>query len=139
MTTPSTIPDALPGVKSWIAALGLLPGGIYYRLPNSPSTVPFGRLSRNGGGPQADAEVPVTTIRVSVEIWGLANSDYETVRTAALALEQAVHAVNGPTVMGTSGLIMLGGNVLTSYDAPDPDTGFPRYIVMLAITVRGGD
>ena len=134
--TASTIPDILPAIKTWLGDLGIF-NGVYYRLPaNVEKNGPlFVRISRAGGGPGMDSEVPVATLRVTVEVWGLANSDYEAVRGTAVALEQAVHAVNGPNALGP-GVIALGMNVLTGYDSPDPDTGWPRYIVMLSVTAR---
>lgn len=134
----STIPDVLPDLKAWLVSLGVVPGGVYYRLPDNPRDSPFMRVARAGGGPDMNAEVPVTTLRATIEIWGLVNSDYEAVRTAALAVEQAAHAISTPTAIGSGNTILLAANVTTSYDSPDPDTGLPRYILALTVSARGG-
>lgn len=134
----TTIPDALPDVKLWLASLGV--GPAYFRLPPAPQldkiTTPFIRLSRSGGGPDANSEVPETTIRCTVEVFGQSNASYEAVRTGALAIEQAVFAVSGQTLIGNS-TMLLAANVLNGFDSPDPDTGFPRYIIMLSLSARG--
>jgi hypothetical protein len=129
------LPDVLPDLKAWLVALDVVGSRVWYRLPKKPSNSPFIRLSRAGGGPQQDAEVPVVIFRATVEIWGLMDSDYEAVRAVALAIEQAAHNVNGPNFAGTN-TILLSANVLTGYDSPDPDTGWPRYIQSLVVTAR---
>ncbi len=131
------LPDLLPAVKAWIIATGIVGGRCWYRLPLNPKQVPFARISRSGGGPEADSQIPVTRITVLVEFWGMANSDYDVVRGAGLALEQATHAINGPSWAGAdTGVVILAANVLTSMDSPDPDTGWPRYLVTLSVTGR---
>ena len=132
------LPDLLPAVKAWIAGLGIVGNRIAYRLPKNPTSaqVPFARISRTGGGALPDSDLPLSQILCLVEFWGLANSDYEAVRAAALALEQAAHADNGPTATNNGGATILGASVLSGMDSPDPDTGWPRYVCTLRVLGR---
>lgn len=132
----SQLPDVLPALKTWLINLDTnMANRVAYRLPRNPNASPFGRLTRTGGGPQSDAEVPVVSLQASLEIWGIQNSDYDLIRQTALQVEQAVHDVNGVSLLGP-GVVMLGANVLNGHDSPDPDTGWPRYIMLLTVTAR---
>lgn len=132
----SDLPDVLPDAKAWLQSLQIVGNRVFFRLPSRPSNSPFIRISRSGGGPQPNAEVGVTQPRVTVEIWGLMDTDYEAVRGAALAIEQACHDVNRPTPIGSTETVLLGANVLSTFDSPDPDTGWPRIIMSLALDAR---
>lgn len=130
------LPDLLPAVKSWIIGLGIVGNRVAYRLPANPTQVPFARISRTGGGALIDSDLPLSEILCLVEFWGMQNKDYDAVRGAALALEQAAHAVNGPTATNGGGSTILGAAVLAAMDNPDPDTGWPRYVCTLRVLGR---
>lgn len=121
----------MPDVKSWLQSLNTLAGTrVFFRLPVKPSKAPFMRLTRLGGAPDANSETPTSTLRVSIEVWGTDNSDYDNVRKTVLAVEQAVHVIGfSPTPIGSQTTVMWAV-VDNSHDSPDPDTGWPRIIIL---------
>jgi hypothetical protein len=138
---PLVIPDAMPDIRNWFRTnewiTPHIAGRAFFRLPvnPNPNKVPFIRVSRSGGGVQSNSEAPVSDIRVAVEVWGMAGKDYDKVRAAVLAIEQAALVLQPGTILGDGGTRGLNVNVTTSFDSPDPDTGWPRMMMDIIFTV----
>lgn len=129
-------PDALEDLKAWLASdptLAPLHGGrVYFRLPNEP-TYPCLRLYRAGGGKQP-GQAPEMDLRLAVEVWGGRFEDYPAVRQLATALESVASEVENE-VVGTSTLLQYA-LATSAFDQPDPETGWPRIVVDLLVTLR---
>jgi len=128
----NTLVDVLPDLKAWLQSLNTLAGTrVFFRLPEKPSAAPFMRISRSGGAVLPDSEVPLSVIRVTIEAWGMANSDYDKVRQTVNAVEQAFHNIGfSPTPVGSGASTILWAEVDSIVDMPDPDMGWPRIVLL---------
>lgn len=125
----------MPDIRNWLRTnewiAPIVGGRVFFRLPDNPNPtkVPFIRLTRSGGGIQADSEFPMYDIRVAIEVWGMDGKHYDLVRQAVLAIEQAALVLQPGTILGSNGTVGKNINVTTAFDSPDPDTGWPRIIM----------
>jgi hypothetical protein len=144
MSDTIVFPDLLGDLRVWLInhpLLSPLTGGrVFFRIPNSktPPTAPFMRIYRSGGGLDPMEDTPMDYPRVSHEIWGVANTDYQNLRSVEAALKSAYYHGQGAQLNPDGTTVMLSGAVVTSIDAPDPDLGWPRIIVDALLTVRIG-
>lgn len=132
-------PDTMLDVRAWLRAdpiLNPLHGGrVFFRLPSTPQA-PLMRISQSGGATQQDGEVPMQDVRIAAEVWGMRNSDYQAVRQLRLALEHVCHEVQPGTLINPVGNTVLhNANFTTGFDSPDPDTGWPRIVCDIVLTV----
>jgi hypothetical protein len=128
--------DYMEDTRAWLRAhpdLNPLHGGrVFFRLPNQRPASPFQRLYRVGGGP-TDSYVPQLQIRLALETWGVKDSDYPAVRQLVTACESAFFLVENEVSGGT---LLESGQITSSVDSPDPDTGWPRLVSDVLLTCR---
>ena len=151
MTTQTTYPDYMLDMRAWLRNhpyLAELSGGrVFFRIPPKPSAAPFVRIYQSGGGGQAEeADAPVLDIRLGIDVWGMAGSDYPAIRATTLALYAIAHdtppmtQLIGPTssVYAWGNTVHMNMNITTALDSVDPDTGWPRKVLDAVWTVRHG-
>lgn len=130
----------MPDIRAYLRAHPFLStftaGRVFFRLPDRISAAPFMRIYRSGGAVQLNSEVPLSDIRIAIEVWGQQNSDYGAVRGTVKAIEAIGHELVPGTVLGPNGTACLNINVTTAVDSPDPDTGWPRVVIDSIWTVR---
>lgn len=132
-------PDAMVDLRYWLRndpILNPMHGGrVFFRLPKT-TQAPMLRISRIGGGQQIDSEVPIQDIQLTVEVWGMQNSDFQAVRQLVLAIEHVCHQWQPRRLLNpSSNTLMDNARFNTAYEAPDPETGWPRMICNLTVTV----
>ena len=139
--TSLVLPDAMPDIRSFLRTESdlnaLLSGRVFFRLPAQIKQAPFLRITRAGGGQQPNSEAPVADIRVGIEIWGMEGSDYDAIRAVSQQLESIAATPIGPgLVLGGNGTVLLNLVITTGMDLPDPETGWPRFVMDTVWTVR---
>jgi hypothetical protein len=133
------LPDAMFDIRYWLRNDPILNslhnGRVFFRLSRT-TIAPMLRISRLGGGLQPNTEAPVQDIQVVVEVWGMKNSDYESVRKLTIAIEHVCNQYPARTPLNPTGNTAMQ-NVLfqTAYDKPDDETGWPRMICHITCTV----
>lgn len=132
-------PNTMWDTRAWLRADPTLnplhDGRVFFRLPDNPQA-PLMRIYKSGGGVQNDSETPMQDIRVALEVWGMQNSDYQKVTQLSLALESVCHQVQPGTLINPDGNTVLhNANFTTGFDSPDPDTGWPRIVCDVVLTV----
>jgi hypothetical protein len=134
---PVVVSDSLFDLRSWLRShpdLQPLHGGrVFFRVPDRGLTAPFMRLYRVGGGPQPNTDAPESDLRFAIEVWGLQFADYPVVRQLVNATESAFLQAESVVSGGT---LIQYANVTAAVDAPDPDTGWPRFVVDVVATLR---
>lgn len=140
MTITSVFPNAMWDLRYWLRNhpnLNPLHGGrVFFRLPDHP-VAPFMRLYRVGGAVQSDSEVPMQDLRLSIEIWGMQDSDFQKLTQLQLGLEDACTNNPSGTLVNPSGNTILdNAGFTTGFDSPDPDTGWPRIVCDVTVTVK---
>ena len=149
MTDQTTYPDYMVDMRAWLRAhpylVNLTAGRVFFRIPPKPSAAPFLRIYQSGGGPQAEeSDAPVMDIRLGIDVWGMAGSDYTAVRKTGNALYAIAHdtpaltRLTGPPTSSYAwgNTVHMNLNITTSLDSPDPDTGWPRKVLDAVWTVR---
>ena len=138
--TQIKFPDAMPDIRYWLRnhpyLSALSAGRVFFNIPPKVKTAPFIRIYRSGGGPQIDSEVPMSDLRLGIDVWGMSGRDYDVVRQTVLAIESAAHDLDPGTVLGPTGTVGQNISVTTALDTPDPDTGWPRIAMDVIFTVR---
>jgi hypothetical protein len=137
----SDFPDVLKDTQYWLknhpTLVPINGQRVFFKIPPKPSGSPFLRIYRSGGAVGEDTEIPNQDIRIAVEVWGLMASDYDKVRGTVTAVETLCHEVRSPTLLNPTGLTILNNAlVTTAADSPDPDTGWPRYVMDVILTVH---
>lgn len=135
----TTFPDAMPDIRGWLRThpdlAPLHAGRVFFRIPDSQPATPFMRIYRSSGAVQP-GETPIQDLRISLEIWGTQNSDYQSVRQLAVAVEGACHKIMGPTPIGSGATTVTNAQVQAAIDTPEPDSGWPRISIETVFTVR---
>ena len=136
MTVPQTYPDPLWDLRTWLRAHPLLASltgdRVFFRVPVTAPAAPFIRLYQVGGGP-LPTDAPTMAVRASHEVWGTVDADYQKVTQTCQALE-SLYRYAQSVLMG-AGTILQNAHVTGVVDAPDPDTGAPRRVVDVLLTV----
>jgi hypothetical protein len=112
-------------------------GRVFFRMPDRP-VAPLMLIRNMAGGPALDSEVPNETLQVMVESFGLQNADYQAVRQLDAALKSVAQSwwkQTNTTINPTGNSRLVAANYLTGYDSPDPDTGWPRRVAHLQLTI----
>lgn len=110
-------------------------GRVFFRLPDHPKT-PCIRIYRSGGGVQNESEAPVQDIRVSIELWGSDFKEYDRLDGLRSLVEDLFdNAEVGQLINPTGNTILWNANMTTAFDAPDPETGWPRIVCDVILTV----
>jgi hypothetical protein len=143
---PGTLlyPDIEGDFKVWLQhhelLSGLTAGRVFFRLPKDNPTPPFLRLYRLGGGPNPLDDTPVDMPRMAVEVWHTMVSGspppYAVLRQTVRALQTALFQAQGVLLNPKGSTTLLSGSVIGVVDAPDPDLGWPRLVVDMALNVR---
>jgi hypothetical protein len=137
--TTLVFPDYLPDLRYWLRndpILNPLNGGrVFFRLPKT-TTAPMMRISQMGGGQQVNTDTPLMDIQCIIEIWGMQDSDYQSIRQLRLALEHVCFEyVAGTPLNPSSNTVLWNAAFNSGWDSPDPDTGWPRIICHVTFTV----
>lgn len=112
-----------------------LQGRVFFRLPDNPKT-PCMRLYRSGGAVQVNSEVPMQDVRLSIELWGSDFKEFADLDNLRSLLEDACWGVDPGTLLNPTGNTLLwNASLNTAFDAPDPDTGWPRIVCDVVVTV----
>jgi hypothetical protein len=139
MTSSLIFPDVMLDLRYWLRndpILNPLHGGrVFFRLPKT-TQAPMLRITRIGGGQQANSETPLQDIQCIIEVWGMQNSDYQAVRQLVIALEHVCHQyVPGTPLNPTGNTILWNASFTYATDQPDPETGWPRTMAHVVFTV----
>lgn len=132
-------PDYMVDLRYWLRNDPILKpmhgGRVFFRLPKT-TKAPMLRITQVGGGQQLNSESPIMDIQFTTEVWGMQDSDYQAVRQICLALEHICWAwVAGDPPNPLSNTRMYNASFNTSFDSPDPETGWPRKICHITATV----
>lgn len=127
MTTP---PDFLTDFKDWAIAHPDLTANVVWRFPKQP-VYPI-ILLHGAGRVRLAGEAPFWSQRLAYQVWTNDDAQFTAIKNLADALCGALDDITSMTVIGTSLVRSVTG---TSCDeSPDPDTGWPRFIVNTRIT-----
>jgi hypothetical protein len=136
------VPDVLSDVRYWLRRqsdlVPLVGGRVVFRIPDTMA-FPLQRIYRSGGGiRQSGGDTPIMDVLVSIECWGAppntpgssSANGYTTVRQIVAATESAIWQLPSRTLLNPGGLtVVVNAAVTNAIDAPDPDTGAPRYVL----------
>lgn len=137
-------PDVEADFKAWLQGhpmlAGLTGGRVFFRIPKDNPTAPFLRLYRVGGGPNPLDATPIDMPRMAVEVWHTQITGnpppYQVLRAVVSALQSALFYAQGTLLNPNGSTVLLSGSVTGVVDAPDPDLGWPRLVVDMALNVR---
>jgi hypothetical protein len=112
-------------------------GRVYFRVPEHAwDKGPVMRLYRVGGAVQPNSEVPMQDIRLSIEIWVQKWKRYPEITDLSSLLETACSELQAGSLINPQGNTRLHNASLNSaFDSPDPDTGWPRIVCDVVVTV----
>jgi hypothetical protein len=128
------VPDALNDIRYWLRhntdILAYTASRTFYRIPASPQ-FPLQRIYRTGGGiRQTGGGAALQDVLVSVECWHNQDSGYQTLRQMVAATESAIWQIPSRTVINPGGNTRVVDAVVSNViDSPDPDSGWPRFIL----------
>jgi hypothetical protein len=133
-------PDVLNDVRYWLRRhpdLAPITGGaVFFRIPTTPSSWPLQRIYRLGGGVRPGTDAPIQDVLVSIECWHNQDSGYQALRQLVAATESAVWTLPSAARINPSGQTLVTDAAVTNaIDSPDPDTGYPRYVLDTRFTV----
>lgn len=125
--------DAESVAAAWLATTQVAPlvtrpdGGlsIYKAMPTG-APLPAVVLSRVGGAPRPQSDVPEDLVRLSFDCWGRSRSESVTVAAALVAACEGLGEAGG-YVADTGRL--AAAEVVSWVWAPDPRSDTPRYVV----------
>lgn len=142
MSPRSVFPRTLVDMKAWIGKhpnLKPIHGGrVFFRVPDYAwDKGPVMRIYRAGGAVQTNSEAPMQDIRLSVEAWVKEWDNYPVITDLCSLLEDACTNVQAGSLINPVGNTILdNASFNTAFDSPDPDTGYPRIVCDIVVTVK---
>lgn len=110
-------------------------GRTFFRIPEN-AQFPLQRIYRSGGGRQQGRDAPVQDVLVSIECWSNLDGGYQALSQMVTATQSAVDDLPSRSLINpTSTTLVVDAQVTNLIDSPDPDTGWPRFIVDSRFTV----
>lgn len=135
------VPDALNDIRAWLRQhpdlSPLHNGRVFFRIPDNQTQFPLLRIYRSGGGiVAAGGDAPVQNVNVSIECWHNTGRGYQALRQLVNAVESALWQLGASTLINPAGnTVVLDALVTNVIDSPDPDEGWPRFVVDSRFTV----
>lgn len=134
-------PDVLGDLRYWLRRhpdlAPITAGRVFFRIPEKPGGWPLQRIYRHGGGARpTGGGAPVQDVLVSVECWHNVDSGYQVLRQLVAATESAFWTLTSDTLLNPAGTTLAVDAAVTNViDSPDPETGWPRFVVDARLSV----